>query len=159
METESHVQINLSKSHHFIKFLVFLLKLLDIMFEFLINFIFRCRFYWQNIIGKVVTMSKLNSLSGYILHVNIDDSNVMEIRSTFNHRNVINALLQDDMIVSSQNNVDILDLWRVKTIRTVSHVSQRYDKVTMVFFSKNLTNFSWMLNMVMILNFSIIHGR
>jgi hypothetical protein len=101
METESHVQIDLSKSHHFVEFFVFLLKFLYIMFQFLINFIFRRWFNRQNIIGKVITVSKLDSLSGYILHVNVYDSNVMEIGSTFDHRNVVNALLHDHMVVSS----------------------------------------------------------
>lgn len=110
METESHVQIDFSKSDHFVEFFVFLLKFLDIMFQFFINFIFGRWFDRQNIVGKVVTMSKLDSLTGYIFHVNINDSNVMEIGSTFDHRNVINALLHDYVVVPSQNDVHVLNV-------------------------------------------------
>lgn len=104
-------------------------------------------------------MSELNSLSRYILHVNINDSNVVEIGAALNYRHVINAFFENDVVVSTENKVDFLDVGRVKTVGTVSHVGQGDNEVAMVFFPKNFTDFSRVFDMVVILDFSIVHGR
>jgi hypothetical protein len=63
------------------------------------------------------------------------------------------------MVVSAENEVDVLDVRRVKAVRTVSHVGQGNNEVAMVFLPENFTDFSRMLDMVVVLNFSIVHGR
>jgi hypothetical protein len=104
-------------------------------------------------------MSELNSLSSYILHVNINDSNVVEICATLYYRHIIDAFFENDVVVSTENKVDFLDVGRVKAVGAVSHVCQGDNEVAMVFFPKNLTYFSRVFYMVVILDFSIVDGR
>ena len=74
-------------------------------------------------------MSELNSLSSYILHVNINDSNVVEIGAALNYRHVIDALFENDVVVPTENKVNFLYVRRVKTVGAVSHVGQGDNEV------------------------------
>ena len=159
METEPHVQIYLSISDNFVEFFVLLQKFSHIIFQWSVNLILWCWLDIQNVVGKIVTMSELNSLSSYILHVNINHSNVVEIGAALYYRHVIDALFENDVVMPTENKVDFLDMGRVKTVGAVSHVSQGDNEVAMVFFPKNFTDFSRMFDMVVILDFSIVHGR
>jgi hypothetical protein len=83
----------------------------------------------------------------------------VEIGAALYYRHVIDALFENDVVMPTENKVDFLDMGRVKTVGAVSHVSQGDNEVAMVFFPKNFTDFSRMFDMVVILDFSIVHGR
>ena len=69
--------------------------------QFRINFVLRSFLNIENIKLKVVTTSKASILLYDILFVNIYNPNVMKICSAFDYWNIINALLQDHMIMTS----------------------------------------------------------
>ena len=55
-------------------------------------------------------MPELNVLAGYICLINVNDSDIKEVGSTLYNGNVINTLFEDDVIMTTEHNVDVFNM-------------------------------------------------
>lgn len=84
-------------------------------------------------------MSELNFLSRYVCLENVDNSHIEKVGSTLDNWNIINAFLQDNMVVPTENDIYIFYVGRINTVRTVSHVGEGNYDVASVFLFKDFT--------------------
>ncbi len=97
-------------------------------------------------------------MTRYIWSVDINYTNIVKISSTFYDRNTADKLLEDYVIMPTQDYVNILNMRRVETIWTVSHVSECNDKVALVLFFQNFAYIIRIFDMIFILNFFVVHS-
>jgi hypothetical protein len=92
MKSKSHVKIDFSIPNYLIILFVFFQKFMDIVFQLPVNIVFVGRLNLLNFKSEIKSSANANIFTLDILLVNVDNSQMVKIGSTFNNGHVINVL-------------------------------------------------------------------